>query len=176
MARRSQSQAFVTKALTIGSVVLATVVGAALLLRPRPVAREELPVSTAIPPAARQIVRTKMARHDLQMRELLTRVVLLDDDGVARVGGEVFDEPSLARPLAGDELNGLLPERFFVLQDELKARARRLVIASQKRDHEAIADEFAALAKSCIACHQVFLDGDRVASDRPGLTRTETRP
>jgi len=63
-----------------------------------------------------------------------------------------------------------------VLQDELKARARRLVIASQKHDHGAIADEFAALAKSCIACHQVFLDGGRVASDRVDLTRTETRP
>jgi hypothetical protein len=166
----------VTKTVTIGSVVLAAVIGAAVLLRPRPVAREELPVSAAIPPAARQIVRTKMVRHDVQMRDLLTRVVLLDDDGVARVGGEVFDEPSLARPLGDDELNGLLPERFFVLQDELKARARRLVIASQKHDHGAIADEFAALAKSCIACHQVFLDGGRVASDRVDLTRTETRP
>jgi len=80
----------VTKTLTIGgSVVLATVVGAALLLRPRPVAHEEHPVTAALAPAARQVVRTKMARHDLQMRELLTRVVLLDDDGVARVGGEV---------------------------------------------------------------------------------------
>ena len=165
-----------TKTLTIGgSVVLATVVGAALLLRPRPVAHEEHPVTAALAPAARQVVRTKMARHDLQMRELLTRVVLLDDEGVARVGGEVFDEPSLARPVAGDELNGLLPERFFVLQDELKSRARRLVIASQKHDHGAIADEFGSLAKSCIACHQVFLDGDR-AGYRVGLIQPETRP
>jgi len=163
----------VTKTLTIGgSVVLATVVGAALLLRPRPVAREEHPVTAALAPAARQVVRTKMARHDLQMRELLTRVVLLDDEGVARVGGEVFDEPSLARPVAGDELNGLLPERFFALQDELKARARRLVIASGKHDRAAIADEFSALSKSCIACHQVFLDGDRTNA---GVTQTERR-
>ena len=72
-----------------------------------------------------------MARHDVQMRALLSRVVLLDDDGVARTAGEIFDEPALARPIGGDELNGLLPESFFVLQDELKARARRLVIASQ---------------------------------------------
>ncbi|HXU04783.1 MAG TPA: hypothetical protein VN903_27660 [Polyangia bacterium] len=163
-----------TKAASIGgSVVLAAAIGAALLLRPRPTAREELPASAVIPPAVRQIVRTKMARHDHQMRELLTRVVLLDDDGVARVGGEVFDEPALARPLAGDELNGLLPERFFVLQDELKARARRLVIAGGKRDHDAIADEFGALAKSCVSCHQVFLNGDHGAGD---LTRTEARP
>ena len=48
-----------------------------------------------------------------------------------------------------------------MLQDELKARARRLVIASQKRDHAAIADEFGALARSCVSCHQVFLEGPR---------------
>jgi hypothetical protein len=161
----------VTKTVTLGgSVVLATAIGLALLLRPRPVAREELAVSPAIPPAALQAVRSKMARHDVQMRALLSRVVLLDDDGVARTAGEIFDEPALARPIGGDELNGLLPERFFVLQDELKARARRLVIASQKRDHAAIADEFGALARSCVSCHQVFLEGPR--SD---LTTTETR-
>jgi hypothetical protein len=48
----------VTKTVTIGgSVVLAAAIGVALLLRPRPTAREELPVSSAIPPAARQVVR-----------------------------------------------------------------------------------------------------------------------
>ena len=161
-----------TKTATIGgSVVLAAAIGLALLLRPRPVAREELRVSATIPPAALQVVRSKMARHDDQMRALLSRVVLLDDDGVARAAGEIFDEPALARPIAGDELNGMLPERFFALQDELKARARRLVIASQKRDHAAMADEFGALARSCVGCHQVFLEGPRTE-----LTRTETRP
>ena len=74
-----------------------------------------------------------MARHDVQMRALVSRVVMLDDDGVARAAGEIFDEPALARPVAGDELNGLLPDRFFVLQDELKARSRRLVAASLRR-------------------------------------------
>jgi hypothetical protein len=159
VARVSQKRKGVRKSTTLigSSVVLATVVGLGLFLRPRPVARETLPVSATIPEAARQVVRTKMQRHDSQMRALISRVVLLDDDGVARVAGEVFDEPALARPVAGDELNGLLPEPFFVLQDELKARARRLVIASQRRDHAAVADEFGGLAKSCVTCHQVFL-------------------
>jgi hypothetical protein len=126
------------------------------LLRPGPVAREELAVAASIPPVARQVLRGKMARHDEQMRALLSRIVLLDDDGIARAAGEIFDEAGLARPIVGDELNGLLPERFFALQDELRARARRLVIASQQRDRAVIGDEFAALAKSCVACHQVF--------------------
>jgi hypothetical protein len=143
-----------------GSLVLAAIVGAAILLRPKPVAHDELPASTALPPAARQVVRSRMGRHEAQMKALVSRVVLLDSDGVARVGGEIFDEPTIARPIAGDELNGLIPERFFVLQDELRARARQLVIASQKHDSDAIATEFAALARSCVGCHQVFVHGD----------------
>jgi len=152
---------FMTKSLAAsGSVVLAAIVGAAIRLRPKPVAHEELPASTALPPAARQVVRSRMGRHEGQMQALVSRVVLLDDDGVARVGGEIFDEPAIARPIAGDELNGLIPERFFVLQDDLRTRARQLVIASQTHNREAVAAEFAALAKSCVACHQVFVHGD----------------
>jgi hypothetical protein len=163
MARVSQNPIAVKRALTIGgSVVLAAVVGVAALLRPRPLAHEELPVSTTIPPAALQAVRSKMIRHEAQMKALVSRVILLDDDGVARVGGEIFDEPAIARPVAGDELNGLLPERFFALQDELRARARRLVIAAGRHDHDAMADELAGVTKSCVSCHQVFVHGGAV--------------
>lgn len=171
MARRSQFRRLVRRSITIGAVAVASVVGTALLLRPRPVAHDELPPSTFIPNAARQVVHTKMERHDAQMRTLLSKVLLLDDDGVARAAGEVFDEPALASPVAGDELNSLLPRRFFSLQDDLRARARQLVIASQRHDHAAVADEFGALAKTCVACHQVFLYGDG-----HGPTTTETRP
>ena len=101
-----------------------------------------------------------MNRHDVQMRNVLSRVVLLDDDGTARAAGEIFDEPALARPLSGEELNGLLPDRFFTLQDELKASARRLVIASGRHDHRAMAEELGALTRTCVSCHQVFLYGD----------------
>jgi len=160
----------VTKTVTIGgSIVLATAIGLGLFLRPRRVAREELPVSTYIPPAARQVVKSKMGRHDFQMQALVSRVALLDDDGVARVAGEIFDEPTIARPTGDDELNRLLPARFFELQDELRQRARRLVIASQRHDHGAIAEEFGALAKGCVTCHEVFLHGD-------GAAPTNTEP
>jgi hypothetical protein len=150
----------VKKSLTLTvSVILATALGLALFLRPKPIAPEALAEPSYIPPAARQVLKSKMARHDSQMRALLSRVVLLDADGIARTAGEIFDEPSLARPVSGDELNGLLPAKFFALRDELKQQARRLVIASQQRDHAAMADEFATLAKSCITCHQIYLYG-----------------
>jgi hypothetical protein len=143
----------------LGSVALAAVVGLAVFLRPRAAGRESLPVPERIPAAMLQVLKTKMGRHDLQMRALTSRVVLLDDDGVARAAGEVFDEPAIARPLTGDELNGVLPERFFVLQDEMRQRARQLVRASEKHDRAAVADDFAALSRTCVACHEVYLRG-----------------
>jgi hypothetical protein len=162
----------VTKAATlVGSAVLAAAVGAALFLRPKPIARETLAEPASIPPAARQVLRTKMGRHDVQMRALFSRVVLLDDDGIARAAGEIFDEPSLSRPVVGDELNGLLPERFFVLQDALRASAKRLVIASERHDRNAVADEFATLARSCVACHDVYLH-----DSGPSRPTAEPRP
>jgi len=169
MARRWQYRQAVRKTLTItGSVILATAIGLGLFLRPRPTAQEHLAAPASIPEMARQALRTKMARHEVQMRTLVSRVVMLDDDGIARAAGEIFDEPSLARPVAGDQLNSLLPARFFALQDELKARARQLVAASTLGDHAAMADEFAALAKSCVSCHDVYLHGDRrTAEVRP---------
>jgi hypothetical protein len=144
----------------VGSVILAAGIGLAIFLRPKPLAREELPAPSALPAAARQVLKTKMGRHDLQMQALVSRVVLLDTDGIAKAAGEIFDEPALARPITGDELNGLLPERFFALQDELRTHARALVVASVNKDRRALTDEFAALARTCVACHQVYLFGD----------------
>jgi hypothetical protein len=136
---------------------VAALVGGALFLRPRPAARDELPAPATLDPAIRQVLKTKMGRHDLQMQALLSRVVLLDDDGIARAAGAVFDEPSLARPVAGDELNAALPERFFALQDDVRRIARQLVIASQAHDRAAVAEQFGTLAKTCVACHEAYL-------------------
>jgi hypothetical protein len=147
-----------------GAVIIASLIGAAIVLRPRPTAHEMLPAPAGIPAIARQVLHTKMARHEGQMRRLLTRVILLDDDGVARAAGEIFDEPSLARPVAGDELNGMLPQRFFVLQDALKAQAQKLVIASQTHDHAAMADGLAALTRVCVGCHDAYLNDSRLPS------------
>jgi hypothetical protein len=152
----------------VGALVLAGLVGTAIFLRSSPVGKGELARPAAIPAAMLNVIKTKMGRHDLQMKALFERVVLLDDDGVARAAGEIFDEPSLARPITGDELNGVLPERFFVLQDELRRRARQLVVASGRHDRTAVANEFAELSKTCIACHEVYLGGAGVVASPAG--------
>ena len=97
MARLSQYQQAVRKTVTIaGSVVLATVIGLGLFLRPRPTAQDHLAAPATLSAMARQALRTKMVRHGVQMETLVSRVVMLDDDGVARAAGEIFDEPALA--------------------------------------------------------------------------------
>jgi len=150
-----------TKVIIASSGFVAGAVAVALLLRPSHSLHRgpELAVPDRIPPAARAVIATKMSRHDEQMPALVSRVVVLDYDGVARAAGEIFDEPRLARPLTGDELNGLLHERFFVLQDQLLAAARSLVTAAADNDSGHMAAAFGELTRTCVECHAVYLNG-----------------
>jgi hypothetical protein len=143
------------------STLVAGAVAVLLFLRPTHSISPgpELATPQRIPPAMSSIIRSKMRRHGEQMKTLVSRVVVLDYDGTARVAGEIFDEPALARPIAGDELNGLLPARFFDLQDAMRAQARVMVDAAARRDSKAVADSFGALAKTCIGCHDAYLAG-----------------
>jgi len=143
------------------STVLGAAIAVALLLRPsHTIPRApELAVPERIPPAARQVIASKMRRHAEQLPSLVSSVVVLDYDGAARTAGEIFDEPEIARPIAGDELNGLLPERFFVLQDALRTSARQLVQAAARRDSGLLADAFGGLTRTCVSCHDVYLRG-----------------
>jgi len=106
------------------STVIAVLLGVALLLRPSHTIAPgpELAAPERIPAPARAVIRSKMHRHADQLSALVASVVVLDYDGVARGAGEIFDEPELARPVSGEELNGLLPERFFTLQTALRAQ------------------------------------------------------
>jgi hypothetical protein len=158
----------VSSKVVVGVVAVAAIVGLAVFLRPKPVARNELRPAGSIPPQALSILESKMARHDEQMNDLLARVLMLDDDGIARAAGSIFDEPELTRPALGNELNALLPDRFFALQDDLRQHARRLVAASGRHDRPAVAEEFGALAKSCISCHEIYLYETGAQVTRPG--------
>jgi hypothetical protein len=144
-----------TSTLVAGAIALALILRPARSIPPEP----SLAAPERISPAMRAVIKTKMGRHAQQLGTLVSRVVVVDYDGVARSAGEIFDEPALARPLAGDELNGVLPERFFELQDALRAQARQLVAAAAERDGARVSDLFGGLTRTCVACHQVYLQG-----------------
>jgi hypothetical protein len=110
---------------------------------------------------ARAALKTQMRTHARGMMELVSRVTLLDWDGVIGAAQRVLDEPRVARPVTGDatELNATLPARFFALQDELRVDLQGLQRASQAHDVDGLADSFAATTRTCVRCHDAYLTG-----------------
>jgi len=144
-----------TSTLVAGAIAVALILRPSRTISPGP----ELAAPERISPAMRSVIRSKMQRHGEQLSALVSRVVVLDYDGVARTAGEIFDEPTLARPVAGDELNRVLPDRFFELQDALRTQARQVVDAAARHDSARMSEAFSSLTRSCIACHDLYLRG-----------------
>lgn len=128
---------------------------------PKPVAeknekREKPPVLSEL---ARQLLRRRMERHGRDLHQLATGVVLLRREVVIALAQTISTEPRITRPLPDtrDELNSALPERFFVLQDEVRERAKALAEAAKSRDDAAVADAYGRTIQTCVACHVSFL-------------------
>lgn len=119
-----------------------------------------LPTPDYIPETARALLRKKMERHGQDARELMFGVMLLQYDVVKAAARRITSEPRLVRPIAGgeDDLNALLPERFFVLQDESRTRAQAVATAAEKKDDKALADSYGRLMETCVACHSAYLN------------------
>ena len=119
-----------------------------------------LPTPDYIPETARALLRKKMERHGQDARELMFAVTLLQYDVAKAAAQRISSEPRLVRPIAGgeDDLNALLPERFFVLQDESRNRAQAVATAAEKKDDKALADSYGRLVETCVSCHSSYLN------------------
>ena len=151
------------------STLIAGAIAIALFLRPSRTIQPEMAPPRGIPPALRAILRERMRRHADQMRDLVASALVLDYDGAARAAGAIYDEPTLARPLAPDELNQLIPDRFFTLQDELRTQTRQVVRAAAEQDGSKVAEELGGLARTCVLCHSAYL------YERPGVMSGASR-
>jgi hypothetical protein len=142
-------------------LALAVVAGAVVLVWPsRRLSREpHLPVAERLPEAARAVVRTQMHSHARAMMELVATLTVLDYDAVLSSVDRALEEPRIGRPLGkgADELQ--LPERFYALQDELHVRLQSIRRAAVARDADALADDLAITARTCVHCHQTYLSG-----------------
>ena len=80
-------------------------------------------------------------------------------DRMAEIAKAIANEPRLAQPTSGDatELNASLPPRFFELQSQLRAEARRLEVSARARDAAGTARSYGALAETCVSCHDAYL-------------------
>ncbi len=125
-------------------------------------AAEKMPGLAApeyIPETARALLRKKMERHGQDARDLMFGVTLLQYDVAEAAAHRIASEPRFVRPIAGgeDDLNALLPERFFVLQDESRNRAQAVAMAAEKKDDKALAESYGRLVETCVACHSAYL-------------------
>jgi hypothetical protein len=87
---------------------------------------------------------------------------ILDRATITTLAGRIADEEVVAgvEGTGPDKLTKLLPKDFFIQQDALKTRARELAVsAAHGAVDDVMADHFAALAKTCVSCHSVYLRG-----------------
>ncbi|MFT3843049.1 MAG: hypothetical protein QM723_39030 [Myxococcaceae bacterium] len=124
-----------------------------------PVKRELTPPSY-LPEMAREYLHRRMERHGRDMQELMFSVVLLTREVARDCATRIATEPRLARPEQSDEdtLNRALPPRFFVLQDELRDRAKKVADAATTGTDQQLGAAYAKLTETCIACHSVYLN------------------
>ncbi len=141
-------------------IAVSTQVSAAGPAPKKPIVKQGLEAPTYLSPIARQLLKQRMKRHGNDMLAMLRSVLLLDHDTTQRLASELAAEPRLTRPIAGgaDDLNAALPERFFVLQDELRSRALDLAAAAQKSDDVKLAARLGEVTATCVSCHSVYLE------------------
>ncbi len=124
--------------------------------------RYKLATPSYLPELAREFLRRRMQRHGRDMQELLFAVVLLQREVARDTATRIAEEPRLARPEVSDGddnvLNKALPPRFFVLQDELRDRAKKLADAARRSDDKALSSAWSKLSETCISCHSVYLN------------------
>jgi len=96
-----------------------------------------------------------MASHARDMGDLVSAIMVLQYDRIAATGDAIAADVNLSRPITHDatELNASLPEKFFVRQDELRARAKALADAARARDAYRVAAEYGRLSEGCVRCH-----------------------
>ena len=106
-------------------------------------------------PAAREILKTRMAAHARDMGDLVSAIMVLDYARIVQKADAIAADVNLSRPISGDatELNSALPEKFFVRQDELRAGARALSAAARDLDPYRVANAYGRLSEGCVRCH-----------------------
>jgi cytochrome c556 len=106
-------------------------------------------------PAARKLLKERMASHGRDMNDLVSAIMVLDYRRIEQRGDDLADDVTLARPLSNDasELNASLPEKFFVHQDKVKLEARALADAARAGNPYQVAEQYGRLSEGCVRCH-----------------------
>lgn len=122
--------------------------------------KQGLEAPSYLSPLARQVLKQRMKRHGNDMLTMVRSVLFLDHETTQRIAAELAAEPRLTRAIAGgsDDVNAALPERFFVLQDELRSRALDLAAAAKGGDDAKLAARLGEVTQTCVSCHSAYLE------------------
>ena len=114
-----------------------------------------------LPEAARAVLKSRMVDHERDMRALMSAIMVLDYPTIHGEAVAIADNANLSRPLSADatELNSLLPESFFVYQDQLRRDARALAAAADQLNPFDTAASYGRLSESCVRCHAAYRGG-----------------
>jgi ABC-type oligopeptide transport system ATPase subunit len=147
-------------------------------------AARHLPPSDHLSSETLRDLKSRMGRHGNGMSNLVGAVVLLDRRAIARLARNIADEeiiaatttpaepgPPIGQPGAkaagktGEKSRPALalPRGFFAEQDAMRVAAQRLALAAAGNDDKALADAFATVTRTCVACHSSYLHGDITA-------------
>ncbi|HVT06184.1 MAG TPA: cytochrome c [Polyangia bacterium] len=109
-------------------------------------------------PAARALLRDRMASHARAMSDLMGAIMLLEYSQIGLRADDIASDDTLSRPTTNDatELNAQIPEKFFVRQDDLKAAAHDLAEAARTLNPYKVADAYGRLSETCVRCHADF--------------------
>jgi hypothetical protein len=158
---RSKGVLFCSGALLIGAVAAAPL-GLADAAGATAAPLRRLPAPQNVSAQMQLEIKGRMARHDASMSNLVTAVVLLDRPTIRTLAGRIADEEIVAR--VGSAQRGskqaALPSEFWKEQDALRAAAQALAVAALPGgEDKVLADRFAAVTRTCVACHSAYLHG-----------------
>jgi len=117
-----------------------------------------LRVPAYLPAGARDIIAQRMGDHGADMKALLWGVLFFDDGVIRRVAADMGTREQVG---ATNDLEGILPDEFFVLEAQLGAQAKAMVRLASAPEPNAmvLARAYGALTETCVACHGVYLHG-----------------
>jgi cytochrome c556 len=112
-------------------------------------------------PMALAVLQKRMVGHARDMGELFSAIMVLHYPEIHERAESIAADASWSRPLTADatELNSLLPEKFFVHQDELRAGAAKLAAAAARMSALEVADAYGTVSEACVSCHAVYRAG-----------------
>jgi hypothetical protein len=110
-------------------------------------------------PLARDLITPRMSRHGGEIQELAASVTMLRHDRTRELALRIASEPRLVKlPGAGaNELESTIPDSFFTLQDQARAKALALAAQAAKGDDRAVGRAFGELQQVCVDCHASYL-------------------